>query len=148
VKTVVQTFELEKMEADAKKAAAELKADTQLQVQTLISEASYTAAKNNAQKFQILSEAEGKIAPWLEKKNQFATKEKEMSVYNSLAENKDLVISGSSNSDINLISIADAILHANNHAKGNSRSALIAELALMNKGTAPYMGNNEEKTKL
>mmetsp|Transcript_6477 Transcript_6477/g.13566 ORF Transcript_6477/g.13566 Transcript_6477/m.13566 type:complete len:502 (-) Transcript_6477:189-1694(-) len=139
------TFELEKMEADAKKAAAELKADTQLQVQTLISEASYTAAKNNAQKFQILSEAEGKIAPWLEKKNQFATKEKEMSVYNSLAENKDLVISGSSNSDINMISIADAILHANNHAKGNSRSALIAELALMNKGTAPYMGNNGEK---
>jgi len=138
-------FEVEKMVADARKEAAQLKADTQLKTQTLISEAGFTEAKNNAENFQLLSNAEGKIAPWLERKKEFETKELKMSVYNSLAENKDLVITGGGNEDVNMIAVADAILGNANSTDWNSRSALIAELALMNRGTANYI-KEEEKT--
>merc|ERR1712151_355535 len=138
-------FEVEKMVADARKEAAQLKADTQLKTQTLISEAGFTEAKNNAENFQLLSNAEGKIAPWLERKKEFDTKELKMSVYNSLAENKDLVITGGGNEDVNMIAVADAILGNANSTDWNSRSALIAELALMNRGTANYI-KEEEKT--
>jgi len=128
-----------------KKTAAELKADTLLQTQTLVSEAGFTAAKNNADKFQILSKAEGKIAPWLEKKKEFETKELEMSVYNSLAENKDLIITGSDDADLSLIAVSDAILQsANGASDGNSRSLLLAQLALMNRGTAHIIGEEEK----
>lgn len=138
-------YEIEKMHADAKKTAAELKADTLLQTQTLVSEAGFTAAKNNADKFQILSKAEGKIAPWLEKKKEFETKELEMSVYNSLAENKDLIITGSDDADLSLIAVSDAILQsANGASDGNSRSLLLAQLALMNRGTAHIIGEEEK----
>merc|ERR1719414_1825806 len=56
---------------ESEKEAEELLANTKLEVQTLISESELQATKNRAKADLIIAEAEGKIAPWLEKKKEF-----------------------------------------------------------------------------
>lgn len=59
-----------------------------------------------------------------------------MRVYEKLANNKDLVISGTSDPSTNLVAVADAILQGMDHSDGAAQSAVLAELALINHGFA------------
>jgi hypothetical protein len=60
---------------------------------------------------------------------------KQMDVYKRLANNDNLVISGSSDADTNVVAVADAIIQNMDTTNGNSRSAIMAELAILSRGT-------------
>mmetsp|Transcript_20843 Transcript_20843/g.30226 ORF Transcript_20843/g.30226 Transcript_20843/m.30226 type:complete len:153 (+) Transcript_20843:1379-1837(+) len=123
-----------KITAEAEKEAAELLANTKLETQTLLSSAQLQVAKNRADADRIMSKAEGKIAPWIEKKKEYETKLREMAVYEYLSQNEDLVISGKMDDEgVNVMTVADSILQS---AKDpGSRSAILAELAIIGKAS-------------
>ena len=52
--------------------------------------------------------AEGVAAPYVEARKQFETRQKQLQVWNALANNKDLVISGETDSDLNTLLLSDA----------------------------------------
>lgn len=125
-----------KITAEAEREAAELLANTKVETETIVAAARLEKARNEAKAAQIISKAEGKIAPWIEKKKEHQTMVKQMDVYKRLANNKNLVISGSSDGDTNLVAVADAILQ-NTDSNQSSRSAIMAELAILSKGAGP-----------
>lgn len=125
-----------KITAEAEREAAELLANTKVETETIVAAARLEKARNEAKAQQIISKAEGKIAPWIEKKKEHQTMVKQMDVYKRLANNKNLVISGSSDGDTNLVAVADAILQ-NTDPNQSSRSAIMAELAILSKGAGP-----------
>lgn len=116
--------------AEAQREAAELLAKTKVETETIISAARIEKAQNESKADQIISEAEGKIAPWIEKLKDHETMKKQMKVYERLAENPNLVISGSTDDDTNLIAVADAMMQ-NAEATKCSKNAIMAEMALM-----------------
>mmetsp|Transcript_4495 Transcript_4495/g.6947 ORF Transcript_4495/g.6947 Transcript_4495/m.6947 type:complete len:496 (+) Transcript_4495:56-1543(+) len=116
--------------AEAQREAAELLAKTKVETETIISAARIEKAQNESKADQIISEAEGKIAPWIEKLKDHETMRKQMKVYEKLAENPNLVISGSTDDDTNLVAVADAMIQ-NSKATKCSRTAIMAEMALM-----------------
>lgn len=116
--------------AEAEREAAELLAKTKVETETIISAARIEKAQNESKADQIISEAEGKIAPWIEKLKDHETMRKQMKVYEKLGENPNLVISGSTDHDTNLVAVADAIIQ-NSSSTDCSRSAIMAEMALL-----------------
>ena len=84
--TVVQ------MQTEAEKEAAELLANTKLEVQTLLAESELIRAQNKAKAELLISIAEGKIAPWIEKKKLYETQMKQIEVFDSLAMNDKLIL--------------------------------------------------------
>jgi hypothetical protein len=125
-----------KVRADAEREAAELVATTKVETQTVLADSQLQSTLNKTQAQKIISNAEGKIAPMLAKKKEYETRLREVQVYENLADNPHLIISGSSNEDVNLLAVADSILHADTNT---SRSAVLAELALLNQGSASFM---------
>jgi hypothetical protein len=125
-----------KVRADAEREAAELVATTKVETQTVLADSQLQSTLNKTQAQKIISNAEGKIAPMLAKKKEYETRLREVQVYEHLADNPHLIISGSSNEDVNLLAVADSILHADTNT---SRSAVLAELALLNQGSASFM---------
>mmetsp|Transcript_23944 Transcript_23944/g.39604 ORF Transcript_23944/g.39604 Transcript_23944/m.39604 type:complete len:527 (+) Transcript_23944:98-1678(+) len=123
-----------KFTAEAGREAAELLANTRVETETTVAAARLQKAKNEAKAAQIIAKAEGKIAPWIEKKKEHETMVKQMDVYKRLANNDNLVISGSSDADTNLVAVADAILQNMDSQDGTSRSAIMAEMAILSRG--------------
>ena len=132
--------------AEAEREAAELLANTKVETETIVAAARLQKAKNEAKAAQIIAKAEGKIAPWVEKKKEHETMVKQMDVYKTLANNDNLVISGSSDGETNLVAVADAILQNLDSPDGNSRSAIMAEMAILSRGTVPVPGGIAELT--
>jgi hypothetical protein len=124
-----------KLTAEAEREAAELLANTKVETETTMAASRLQKAKNEAKAGQIIAKAEGKIAPLIEKKKEHETMVKQMDVYKRLANNDNLVISGSSDADTNVVAVADAIIQNMDTASGNGRSAIIAELAILSRGT-------------
>jgi len=116
-----------KVTAEAEREFAEKLAKTLVEAETILSKARITRAKNEAKAMQIISKAEGEIAPWVEKLKEHETMLRQMEVFKKLANNPDLVISGTSDRDTNLVAVADAIMMGND----NTTSAIMAELALL-----------------
>jgi len=129
-----------KITAEAEREAAESVANTKVETETIVAAARLEKARNEAKAALIISKAEGKIAPWVEKKKKHETHVKQMEVYEKLANNENLVISGSSDADTNLVAVADAILQNNDCAEGASRGAILAELALLSTGAGTMSG--------
>jgi len=126
-----------KITVESEKESEELVANTNLEVQTLISESELIAAQNRAKADLIIAEAEGTIAPLMVKKREFITHEKKLDVYSKLGSNKDLIVTGKSgiDDDVNLVAVADAILQGQD---GSAKSALLAEMALMSQGSSAF----------
>mmetsp|Transcript_27822 Transcript_27822/g.50285 ORF Transcript_27822/g.50285 Transcript_27822/m.50285 type:complete len:534 (-) Transcript_27822:92-1693(-) len=122
--------------AEAEKEAAQLEATTMLEVETKLAEASLTAERNRADASRVLSSAEGVVAPYLAKKNAHTTNLKQMDVYRSLAHNQNLIISDTEDSDANLLVVAEAILADSANTGHLSRSAVMAQLSLMHRGSS------------
>jgi regulator of protease activity HflC (stomatin/prohibitin superfamily) len=133
-----------KIRADAEREAAELVATTKVETQTVLADSHLQSTLNKTQAQKIISNAEGKIAPMLAKKKEYETRLREVQVYENLADNPHLIISGSSNEDVNLLAVADSILHADTN---HSRSAVLAELALLNQGSASFMKKTDAVVK-
>ncbi|KAL7519710.1 hypothetical protein ACHAWX_004469 [Stephanocyclus meneghinianus] len=121
------------MKAESHREAAKLHAKTKLEVERKIAEASVIAAKNRAQASRLLARAEGITAPMLAQKNEHITKLKQLDVYRNLANNDNLVLCDTNDSDANVIVIADSILADSASSKHLSRSSVIAELSLLNR---------------
>lgn len=124
-----------KIITEAERESAELLAVKKVEAETILSAARIQKARNEAKAEQIISETEGKIAPMIEKLKDHETLLKEMAVYKQLADNPSLVISGTNDSDTNLVAVADAIMQSSNPENGTT-SAIMAELALLGNITA------------
>jgi len=124
-----------KIIAEAERESAELLAKTRVEAETILSTARIQKARNEAKAEQIISKAEGEIAPWIVKLKEHETMLKQMEVYKRLADNPNLVISGTSDRDTNLVAVADAIMQSSSPENG-ATSAMMAELALLGNITA------------
>ena len=56
---------LVKVDTEARREAAEIEANTNLEVQTMLAEAQLEKTRNEAKAEQLLAKAEGTIAPWI-----------------------------------------------------------------------------------
>lgn len=92
--------------------STQIKADTELERQTYISDAQIESERNKAEADKIMAAAEGKIAKWVKKRNEFNISLQKIKNLEALADNSKLIISPSSNADENFINVADSILEA------------------------------------
>lgn len=118
------------------KATAEaeiMKADTDLYEVSTLSQADLTATQNRAKCDELMAKAEGVAAPKIEARKQFETRQKQMEVWKSLARNKDLVISGESNDELNTMMLCDAIMDTK--ADSGTKSQVLAEMLVMQRGS-------------
>lgn len=135
---------LVKIDTEARREAAEAEANANLEVQTLLASSELQKERNIAKSQEVIAKAEGKIAPWIEKKNEFDTKQLRLNVFEKLAENQELIISSSTDEGVNLVAMSDAILQAPD-SDDNSRGALMAQLALMGQGTSAFIAPGRPK---
>jgi len=124
------------MQAEAEKEASRLQSATKLEVQKKLADARLTAEKNRAGASRVLSSAEGVVAPYLAKKNAHTTNLKQMDVYRSLANNRNLILCDTDDSDANLVAVADSILSDSVNNGHLGRSAVMAQLSLMKQGSS------------
>lgn len=133
-----------------------LKQETALYCSRKLNEAQLVVARHEAAAEEAKAEAEGVIAPMLEKKNMFAIDQARLDVYQyvrvatllvlfrngadllllrhhrALASNRDLVLSDSDNQELNTMLLCDAILKSN-HTGEATRSQLLAEMMIMSR---------------
>eukprot|EP00551_Chaetoceros_affinis_P015426 CAMPEP_0203688190 /NCGR_PEP_ID=MMETSP0091-20130426/988_1 /ASSEMBLY_ACC=CAM_ASM_001089 /TAXON_ID=426623 /ORGANISM="Chaetoceros affinis, Strain CCMP159" /LENGTH=97 /DNA_ID=CAMNT_0050557661 /DNA_START=117 /DNA_END=410 /DNA_ORIENTATION=- len=69
-----------------------------------------------------MASAEGKIAEWVKKRNEYELSLQKIRNLEALADNEEAIISLSSNSDENVINVADSIM------KGDHKSASVASV--------------------
>lgn len=119
------------MKLEAQREAANLHSSTKLEVERKIAQASIIAAKNRAEASRLMARAEGITAPMLHHKNVHETKLKHIQVCQRLANADNMILCDSDDNDINVMVIADSILAETGGRM--SRSAVLAELSLMNK---------------
>ena len=98
-----------------------------------LSEARLQATRNVAQCAELMAKAEGVAAPYVEARKQFETRQKQMSVWQGLAHNKQLVVSGESNEELNTLMLCDAIMDDQAHA--GTKSQVLAEMLVMQRGS-------------
>merc|ERR1719310_1816122 len=110
-----------------------MKAETDLYEATKLSEAELTATQHHAKAEELMAKAEGVAAPYVEARKQFETRQKQMKVWESLARNKDLVVSGEENPELNAILLSDAIM-GDKPADG-TKSQVLAEMLVMQRGS-------------
>mmetsp|Transcript_40925 Transcript_40925/g.85981 ORF Transcript_40925/g.85981 Transcript_40925/m.85981 type:complete len:531 (+) Transcript_40925:151-1743(+) len=125
-----------KTRAQAEKEAAQLEASTKLEVEKRLAEANLIVEKNLAEASRVASAAEGIIAPYLAKKNAHMTNLKQIDVYRNLASNPNLILCDTNDSDANLVVVADSILADAASAGQSSRSAVMAQISLMHRGSS------------
>merc|ERR1719198_104656 len=109
------------------------KANTDLYEATKLSEAELTATQHHAKAEELMAKAEGVAAPYVEARKQFETRQKQMQVWKSLSKNKDLVISGETNEELNTIMLCDAIMDTK--AGAETKSQVLAEMLVMQRGS-------------
>jgi len=119
--------------AKANREAQQIKADTDVFEQEKLSEATLTATKNIAQASELFAKAEGVAAPYVEARKQFETRHKQIKIWESLAKNKDLVVSGEDNPELNTILLSDAIM-GDKPGEG-TKSQVLAEMLVMQRGS-------------
>lgn len=108
----------------AKLYSAKLKAETTLETQSQLSEARIVSEKNLAEVQKVMASAEGEIAQWVKKRNEFNLSLQKIKNLEALAENEDVIISPSSSSHESIINVADSILHG-----GKKKSSDVAKIA-------------------
>ena len=109
-----------------------------------LSEANLMATKNIAQSAELMAKAEGVAAPYVEARKQFETRNKQMKVWDALAKNPDLVISGEENPELNAILLSDAIM--GDKPAEATKSQVLAEMLVMQRGSKVMLnlGQKEE----
>jgi len=130
-------------EAQAKSDAFKLKAETdKLEVERM-SEAKLQFTKNVAKASEEMAKAEGVAAPYVEARKQFETRQKGMKVWRSLAANKDLIVSGETDPELNTLLLSDAILDTK--VGKETKSTVLAEMLVLQRGSR-VMLNMENAT--
>jgi hypothetical protein len=124
---------LTQLRSEANADAERMKAETELFESTKLSEANLTKAKNEGLAAELMAKAEGVAAPYVEARKQFETRQKQMSVWQGLAHNKQLVVSGESNEELNTLMLCDAIM--DDSATEGTKSQVLAEMLVMQRGS-------------
>ena len=106
--------------------SAQLRANTALEKQTVLSNARIESEKNSVEASKIMAAAEGKIAKWVKKRNAFNLSLQKIKNLEALANNDKVIISPSSNTEENVINVADSILHG-----GDDSSEIVSFAAEM-----------------
>ena len=138
---------LKDLHARAVSEAAQLKAETDLYEQETVSAARLTAARNEAASQELMAKAEGVAAPYVEARKQFETRQKQMKVWASLAQNKELVVSGESSDELNTILLCDAIM--TDKQSEETKAQVLAEMLVMQRGSKVMLnlgGNKGESS--
>jgi len=125
---------LSEMKAKANAEAQKTKAETDMFEMEKASEARLNATRNEASAEEAMARAEGVAAPYVEARKQFETRHKQMKVWESLAKNPQLVISGEDNPELNAILLSDAIM-SDKPASGDTKSSVLAEMLVMQRGS-------------
>lgn len=124
--------------AQATKHASEVKAATDVFEQSRMSEARLTATRNRAKEVELMANAEGVAAPCVEARKQFETRQKQLRVWDALAKNPDLVISGETDPDLNTLLLSDAIMQ--DKAKEGTKSQMLADMLILQRGSKVVLG--------
>jgi len=124
--------------AQASKDAAQMKAETDVFEQTRMSEARLTATRNHAKEVEQMAQAEGVAAPYVEARKQFETRQKQLKVWEALAKNQELVISGETDSDMNTLLLSDAIM--NDKTKDGTKAQMLADMLILQRGSKVVLG--------
>lgn len=124
--------------------SAQIRADTALEKQTLLSSARIESEKNTAEASKIMAAAEGKIAQWVKKRNEFNLSLQKIKNLEALANNDRVIISPSSSIEENVINIADSILHGGDES--SEFASVAAEMELL-KRVAVVSPEKEEDLK-
>ena len=94
-----------------------------------------------------MAKAEGVAAPYVEARKQFETRQKQMKVWASLAQNKELVVSGESSDELNTILLCDAIM--TDKQSEETKAQVLAEMLVMQRGSKVMLnlgGNKGESS--
>ena len=81
-----------------------------------------------------IGEAEGIVAPLLAAYNEHTINVEKMCVFDSLANNDDLVVAPNGGQDMETLAVVDHILSSSKGDKNSSRSEMLSELMLMRAG--------------
>lgn len=128
---------LSEKNATAHSNAQKMKAETDMFEAEELSKAKLQATRNTAKAAELMAKAEGVAAPMVEARKQYETKQKLMGVWGKLANNKDLVISGEENPELNAMILSDAIL--GDSPSENTKSQVLAEMLVMQRGSKVMM---------
>ena len=121
--------------AKSSQEAARLKAEAERYRTEKLSLAELEVQKNEAAAMEVISDAEGVIAPLLRHYNDHETSLRGLNVFSKFAGNKDVVIAPSGNSDVQTMMLCDRILSSGKSAHNQtSRSEILSELMLMKAG--------------
>lgn len=129
--------------ARAQAEAQKMKAETDVFEQEKLSEARLTATRNEAKCTTMMAEAEGVAAPYVEARKQYETRQKQMLVWTALARNKELVISGETDPELNTLMLSDAILGDAKAGKG-TKSQILAEMLVLQRGSKVMMNLSKD----
>lgn len=80
-----------------------------------------------------MAKAEGVAAPYVEARKQYETRHKQMKVWSALAGNKELVVSGEDNPELNAMLLSDAIM--GDMPGEGTKSQVLAEMLVMQRGS-------------
>ncbi len=124
--------------------SAQIRADTELEKQTKLADARIESEKNTAEASKIMAVAEGKIASWVKKRNEYNLSLQKIKNLEALADNDKVIISPSSNTEENVINVADSILHGG--GESSELASVAAEIELL-KRVAVVSPEKEEDMK-
>jgi len=124
---------LTQLRSEAQADAERMKAETELFESTKLSEANLARAQNEGSAAELMAKAEGVAAPYVEARKQFETRQKQMKVWEGLAQNKQLVVSGETNEELNTLMLCDAIM--DDPSADGTKSQVLAEMLVMQRGS-------------
>jgi len=123
-----------KLHSEAVASADQLKAEAQKYDVSTSSGADLQATRNRAAAKEVLAKAEGVSAPYVEARKQYETRMKQIQVWKKLSENKDLVVSGETNEELNTLLLCDAIMDGATSGH-ETKSQVLSEMLIMQRGS-------------
>jgi regulator of protease activity HflC (stomatin/prohibitin superfamily) len=121
---------------EAEEKAATIAADADAKVRITAAEADLNVAKHNANATLTMADAEGKADQLLAEQRNLEILDARLGVYESLVKNKNVVLSGSSDTSLNKLLLSDAVLA--DQSQNSSHTQLLAELNVLRLASAAY----------
>lgn len=123
-----------KMHSEAVAKGAQVAAEADKYSVSVVSGADLQATRNRGAAKELMAKAEGVAAPYVEARKQFETRHKQIKVWRALASNKDLIVSGETNEELNTMLLCDAIMDGS--AGGDAtKSQVLSEMLIMQRGS-------------
>lgn len=133
-----------KLHSEAVATSSQLKAEADKYQATIISGAELQATRNRGAAKELMAKAEGIAAPYVEARKQFETRHKQIQVWKQLAANKDLIVSGETNEELNTMMLCDAIMDG--AAGETTKSQILSEMLIMQRGSKVMLNLSNSTT--